>query len=172
VQPRKWDESESPRPIQLLSLALQNLLNGEEIAGPITFSVDEQTRQAQKCKLSRHTGHSVTNPSMTGSVNYTLSKSSMDGPCQAEVRDRLHLARNALEGMMYIALPEGKTIDQMTGDERQSIRNPTDKNTATIKWKLADRKLLALRREAKESGEAYAQRKLSWKKDQKSWLPA
>ncbi len=74
--------------------------------------------------------------------------------------------------MMYIALPEGKTIEQMQGEGSQSIRNPTDKDIRGVKWRVADGKLLALRREAKESGEAYEQRKSMWKRNQKGWLPA
>ena len=108
----------------------------------------------------------------SGSVEYTLLKTSMDAASQAEVLTRLNTARKDQISMMYIALPEGKTEKEMASEERQSIRNPTDKDSKGVKWKDADRRLLALRKEAKESGEAYLQRKSTWKKDQKSWLPA
>ena len=96
----------------------------------------------------------------------------MDTASQEASLSRLKLARKDQASMMYIALPEGKTIDEMDGLDRQAIRNPTDKDTRGVKWKAPDGRLLSLRQEAKESGEAYEQRKLTWTRDQKSWLPA
>ena len=96
----------------------------------------------------------------------------MDTASQAQSVLLLDVVRKDLANMMTIALPEGKTIDQMDCEDRQSVRNPSDSDTRVTRWKKADGRLLALRQEAKESGEAYEQRKSTWARDQKSWLPA
>ena len=96
----------------------------------------------------------------------------MDAASQEVATTRLNAARRDLASMMYIALPEGKTAEQMQDADRLSIRNPTDKDVAGLKWKAADGLILSLRREAKASGEAYEEKRATWKKDQKSWLPA
>ncbi|CAD6576718.1 MAG: hypothetical protein TREMPRED_001750 [Tremellales sp. Tagirdzhanova-0007] len=112
VRPRQWDAAAGPQPIQLISLTFENMLDGEKVAGPVAFSVDESTRRTQKW-----------------SVKYTLWKSYMDTASQEASLSRLKLARKDQASMMYIALPEGKTIDEMDGLDRQAIRNPTDKDT-------------------------------------------
>ena len=48
----------------------------------------------------------------------------MDAITQAETLKQLSKARTILEHMMYIALPEGKTMDDMAASSTQSVRNP------------------------------------------------
>ena len=50
VRPRQWDAAAGPQPIQLISLTFENMLDGEKVAGPVAFSVDESTRRTQKCE--------------------------------------------------------------------------------------------------------------------------
>ena len=171
VQPRHWDAANGLRPTRLISLSLQNLLDGQKVAGPIGFSVDEEKRRDQKCKVPLCLLASPPTKNVTGSVKYTLSASKMDAASQAAAGSQLAKTRSILEAMMYVALPEGKTKAEMRNQVRGSSRNLTDKDVKDVKWRSADGKVLLLRQEAKESGEAYEQRRATWKKDQKSWVP-
>jgi hypothetical protein len=52
AEPNKWDGSDNEKPIQAITLAIDSTLDGQRVHGPISFSVDEKTRKAQKCTFS------------------------------------------------------------------------------------------------------------------------
>jgi nucleoid-associated protein YgaU len=100
-------------------------------------------------------------------VDWTISKTEMTPEGQDLARAGRDRALSDVLSVMSSALPEGKSKKDMKSATSQSQESDGHSN---VQWKPADSRITGLRREAKESGEAYEARKKSWKADQRgSW---
>ncbi|WRT64265.1 uncharacterized protein IL334_001196 [Kwoniella shivajii] len=179
VEPKEWDAADKPRPVQAITLTMENLLDDEVARGPVGFSVDDNVRQNQNW-----------------TVRYALSTSSMDEEGQVKARKGLHRLQQDLLAMNSLSVPAGQSVksmarrDQITRREEQIAQrnekqhqeeHPSDEPSSSsdsvanaqfftkIKWREPGPRQILLREEAKESGRAYEKRKRTWKKGKYAW---
>lgn len=98
-----------------------------------------------------------------------MTKTDMEPSTQKTVRRHLDIARKELSDVMWLAIPEGKTMDQMDKAQKElELANP-DIIYAT-RWKNPDNRAKELRKLAAESGKRYDEKVAAWGKEMRnSW---
>ena len=170
VQPTKY---EGTRPIQAFSLCFDNYLDGEQVMGPMTFSVNDEIRRKQECKSNALDSPSIPHSVISrlikvafywgfgglGTVKWSLQRTAMDANGQQNTAAAHRTAIKDLISVISLPTPEGSTIRETKDAQAE---NPSSSTLTETKWKSPDSRILELRREAKESGKAYEKRKATW----------
>jgi hypothetical protein len=94
---------------------------------------------------------------MVGSVEYTITKSPTSS--LESIKTGLRGAIKDIKGISSVSVPEGKSIEEM------STISPS------IRWKNPDKRILELRKEAKDSAGVYGRMKKGWKDLAAWWAP-
>ncbi|WWC58481.1 uncharacterized protein I303_101024 [Kwoniella dejecticola CBS 10117] len=169
VEPKEWDVAKGDRPVRAVTFTMENYLDGEATQGPVSFSVDEETRRTQ-----------------AWAIKYTVSYDSTDEEGQKKTRAGLNRLQQNLLAMNSLAVPAGQTVRSMTQRDRIAERkatvdereqqnsteqpsSPIPEPSPRIKWREAGPRQVQLREEAKESGRAYEKRKKTWKRNVFAW---
>lgn len=94
---------------------------------------------------------SLTRSRCAGSVGYTISKSTLDEASVNTARQGMESAIKKVKGISTLSVPEGKTVEEMSVSHPQS------------KWRNPDRRIQALREEAKQSAVEYSKLRKGFK---------
>lgn len=83
----------------------------------------------------------------------------MDEASQERARSGMKKAIKEVTGISSVSVPEGRTQEEMAAISPQ------------IRWKKADRRIVELRQEAKESAAMLAELSKGWKNNVFAWTP-
>ncbi|KAK4687513.1 hypothetical protein P7C73_g2598, partial [Tremellales sp. Uapishka_1] len=145
IQP--YEKTAAKQDISAITMTLENYVDDERVIGPFRLSDDPAKRKTEKW-----------------TVKYTVSKTSNDAQ-GVEYASR-GLAQQLKEqfAMTSLAVPEGTTPAGMTRIDDERRRKGELAGSARTRWREADRKVIKLREQTKETGAVYKLKKEAWKK--------